>query len=64
MDSKTTLISPDNGITERMASRLVGAGRFETVEQAWQEAIAICSATDAYENVPAMEDKQESEVGQ
>lgn len=58
MNKQTKLMSPDNAKTEQAAQRLVSAGQFENIEQAWQAAIALCHETDAYEHVPDIKENK------
>lgn len=61
MNNKQRLTSPDDAITEQTAARLVKAGQYDTVKEAWGEAIALCHETDAYETNPTEEDNMKHE---
>lgn len=41
--------TPFDHITESKARQLVALGEFETVDEAWHEAMCICEQEDLYE---------------
>lgn len=48
-----------NKIVQQKAEQLVRSGEFDTVAEAWEEAVTICHETDAFEVLNVYEEEEE-----